>query len=245
MRSEEVTGSGSVVWDGQEFAYTVVYSSRRRSWAVEVKPDGGVVVRMPQQVPPEKVKVLVGEKAEWIGTQVRRFTARTVVVRRYADGEVLPFFGVEYPVVRKVGSVAKAEFCGDCFVVTVPELLDCDVARDVCRDMVVMLFRRIGFAPLEEIIAYYAPLAGVAPPQLRIRLQERKWGCCTPKNGIIINARVLLGPKIVAEYIVVHELVHLRFRHHQKSFWDEVERLMPNYREAERILKTEGWQFVF
>ena len=56
---------------------------------------------------------------------------------------------------------------------------------------------------------------------------------------------ILLAPAIVAEYIVVHELAHLRFRHHQKIFWDEVGRLMPGYRDAEKILKTEGWKFVF
>ncbi|HJK15028.1 MAG TPA: M48 family metallopeptidase, partial [Methanocorpusculum sp.] len=108
-----------------------------------------------------------------------------------------------------------------------------------------MLYRRIGISPLEEIIRHYSPLVGVDPPILRIRMQKRKWGCCTPKNGIIVNARILLAPKIVAEYIVVHELVHLRFRHHQKTFWNEVERLMPTYRDAETILKNDGWKFVF
>ncbi|MDV0442601.1 SprT family zinc-dependent metalloprotease [Methanorbis furvi] len=245
MRSEEVTGFGSVVWEGESIAYTVVYSSRRKSWAVEVKPDGCVIVRMPQHVPPEKVRKLVEEKAEWISTQVKKYRSRVEIVRNYMDGEILPFFGAEYPVVRKTGAVSKAEFLDDCFVITIPDSFDADAARDVSKDMVVLLFRRMGFSPLEEIIAHYAPLAGVEPPKLRIRLQERKWGCCTPKNGIIVNARVLLAPKIVAEYIVVHELAHLRYRHHQKSFWDEVERLMPNYREAEKILKTDGWRFVF
>jgi hypothetical protein len=78
-----------------------------------------------------------------------------------------------------------------------------------------------------------------------MRFQEKKWGCCTPKNGIIINARVFLAPKIVAEYLVVHEVAHLRFRHHQKTYWDEVERLMPDYRKAERLLREDGWKWIF
>ena len=51
--------------------------------------------------------------------------------------------------------------------------------------------------------------------------------------------------KIVIRYLVVHEVAHIRFRHHQESFWAEVERLMPEYREAERLIKEEGWQWVF
>ncbi len=242
---DEVTGQDAVVWEGRTIPYTVVYSGRRRSWTIEVKTDGTVVVRMPSSVPPEKVRELVAGKTAWIVKQVEKYTARVPVVRMYRDGELLPFLGQEYPVVRQTGETAKAEFSGTGFVITLPAGLVPDEERLFARDMVILLYRRMGLAPLQEIIARYAPAAGVEPPNLRIRVQERKWGCCTPKNGIIVNARVLLAPRIVAEYIVVHELAHLRFRHHQKSFWDEVERLMPNYREAESMLKSDGWKFVF
>ena len=242
---DEVTGQDAIVWGGRTIPYTVVYSGRRRSWTIEVKTDGTVVVRMPSSVPPEKVRELVAGKTAWIGTQVEKYTTRVPVMRMYREGEMLPFLGQEYPVIRQTGDTAKAEFSGTAFVITLPAGLTPEEERCISRDMVIFLYRRIGLAPLQEIIARYAPVADVEPPNLRIRLQERKWGCCTPKNGIIVNARVFLAPRIVAEYIVVHELAHLRFRHHQRSFWDEVERLMPDYREAERILKAEGWTFVF
>ena len=245
MRSEDVTGSGTITHNGQEIPYTVIYSDRSRSWAVEVKTNASVIVRMPQNIPPEKVRKLVETKSEWIAHQVQKYASRPPIVRSYTDGETLPFLGEEYPVVRKNGSPAKAEFTGGQFLITVPENFPPGDQTAIARDLIIMLYRRIGEAPLEEIIRRYAPLAGVEPPRLRVRLQERKWGCCTPKNGIIINARILLAPAIVAEYIVVHELAHLRFRHHQKTFWDEVGRLMPGYRDAEKILKTEGWKFVF
>ncbi|MDR0980639.1 MAG: M48 family metallopeptidase [Methanocalculaceae archaeon] len=245
MRSDEVTGLGTITCNGHEIPYTVIYSSRRKSWAIEVKTDASVIVRMPQSIPPEKVRKLVETKSEWIASQVQKYSSRPRITRSYTDGETLPFLGQEHPVVRKTGSPAKAEFTDDRFLITIPDGFTETDQTAVARDLIIMLYRRIGTDPLEEIIQHYAPLAEVAPPRLRIRLQERKWGCCTPKNGIIINARILLAPKIVAEYIVVHELAHLRFRHHQKTYWNEVERLMPEYRDAEKILKTDGWQFVF
>ncbi|MDR3102599.1 MAG: M48 family metallopeptidase [Methanocalculaceae archaeon] len=245
MRSKEAAGSGTVILDGQEIPYAVVYSSRRKSWAIEVKPNATVIVHMPQQIPSEKVKKLVDAKADWIFTQVQKYTARTTISRGYTNGETLPFFGTEYPVIRKSGNSTRAEFTNGQFIITVPDTFTEGEQTKLARVMMIMLYRRIGTAPLEEIISRYAPLAGVAPPKLRIQQQEWKWGCCTPKNGIIINASVFFGPKIVIEYIVVHELSHLRFRHHQKTFWAEVGRLMPNYCDAEAILKTDGWKFVF
>lgn len=245
MRSEEVTGSGVILHNGQEISYTVIYSNRQKSWTIEVKPDATVIVRMPQSVPPEKVKKLVETKTDWITSQVQKYSARPSPIRRYTNGETLPFLGEEYPIIRKTGSPAKAELVNGQFLITIPDNFSETEQTAIARDLTVMLYRRIGIAPLEKIIQHYAPLAEIAPPKLRIRLQERKWGCCTPKNGIIINARILLAPELVAEYIVVHELAHLRFRHHQKTFWNEVERLMPNYRDAEKLLKTDGWKFVF
>lgn len=245
MRSEDATGTGSVFLNGQEISYTIIYSSRRRSWAVQVKPDATVIVRMPQMVPPDLAKKLVDTKAEWIFPQVGKYTTRTPIVRRYADGETLPFLGTEYPILRQTGAPAKTGRSNAAFVITVPTGFSPEDTIHTSREMMILLFRRMGTKPLEEIIARYAPIAGVEPPKLRIRHQEHKWGCCTPKNGIIINVRVLLAPKIVAEYIVVHELAHLGFRHHQKTFWDEVERLMPEYCTAEKLLKTDGWKFVF
>lgn len=242
---DEVPGQDTVVCGDRVIPYTVVYSGRRRSWTIEVKADGTVLVRMPSGVAPEKVRELVTGKSAWIVKQVDTYAARVPVVRMYRDGEMLPFLGTEYPVIRQTGDTARAEFSGTAFVLTLPAGLSPEEEQLLAQDLVILLYRRIGLAPLQEIIGRYAPVAGVEPPNLRIRLQERKWGCCTPKNGIIVNARVLLAPRIVAEYIVVHELAHLRFRHHQKSFWEEVGRLMPNYREAEDILKSEGWRFVF
>jgi predicted metal-dependent hydrolase len=224
---------------------TIVYSSRRKSWTIEVRQATSVIVRVPDTMTSGQVHALVQEKTAWILQQAGKFEARQTVSRNYEDGEVLPFLGTGYPVERRHGNTVKAEFTGDAFVITLPDGFSPEDQRLIARDAVTLLYRRIGYPPLAALIEKYAPAAGVAPPKLRLRVQEKKWGCCTPKNGIIINARVLLAPEPVAEYIVVHELAHIRFRHHQKSFWNEVERLMPGYRGAERILKEDGWKFVF
>ena len=233
MRSGKATCPGTVTCNGQEIPYTIIYSDRSRSWAIEVKADASVIVRMPQNIPPEKVKTLVETKSEWISQQVQKYTSRAQISRRYTDGETLPFLGQDYPIIRKTGDHAKAEFTDGLFYITLPDGFTEFDQTVLARDLIIMLYRRVGAAPLEDIINHYSPLAGVDP------------GCCTPKNGIIVNVRILLAPKIVAEYIVVHELAHLRFRHHQKTFWNEVERLMPTYRNAEKILKNDGWKFVF
>ncbi len=234
----------SVVWNGQHIPIEVIHSARRRSWAIEVKTTGEVIIRVPSAVSEEKVREIAQNKAEWITKQQSLFQKRDTISRRYAEGDLIPFFGDTLIIARSTGP-SRAEVSGKYLKISIPESFSPDDAEMIARDLVMLLYRRLGVTALDSFVKKYADLTGVEKPNLRIKFQKKKWGCCTPKNGIIINARVLLAPKIVAEYLVIHEIVHLRFPHHQKSYWGEVERLMPEYREAERLMKEEGWKWEF
>ncbi len=234
----------SVVWESQTIPVQIIYSDRRRSWAIEVKTTGEVIIRVPSSVPEQKVMEIAQSRAKWIAKQREKFQGHAAKPRRYENGETMPFFGNELIVARKTGP-ARADIAGDRLCLSVPDSFAPEEAEKLVRDMVMLLYRRAGPAVLDSCVEKYAGLAGVPKPLLRMRLQERKWGCCTLKNGIIINAKVLLAPKSVAEYLVVHEIAHIRFRHHQKTYWDEVGRLMPEYREAEHLLKEDGWKWTF
>ena len=231
----------SVVYGGEEIPVTVVRSSRRRTVGITVRESGEVVLRIPPHVTEGEALVFAQEKAEWIVRHRERFAARIRKAREYADGEEIPFCGRMLTIRRVEGNTLRAEIDGDVLRLTGPVGTD----TEGFREAVLYLYRREGLRYLRTLVSAVAEAAGVEPPALRVRLQERRWGCCTPKNGIILNARVLLAPELVIRYLVVHEVAHIRHRHHQESFWAEVERLMPEYREAERMLKADGWQWVF
>lgn len=237
----------AVMIDGREVPVTLVFSTRRRTLGISVKPTGEVVIHAPARISREEALAFAQEKSAWIARHRETFLARPKIVRGYADGEKIPFFGRELTIQRTAyeGKTIRARLEDKTLSLMIPSFLSEEDAEASARDAVIFLYRRAGAAALEEFVQKYALAAGVPAPALRVRVQERKWGCCTPKNGIIINVKVLLAPKIVAEYLVVHEIAHLRFRHHQKTFWDEVRRLMPNYETAERLLKEDGWRWVF
>ncbi len=234
----------SVVWNGQHIPIEVIHSERRRSWAIEVTTTGEVLVRVPSAVSEEKVMEIAQSKAEWIAKQQVKFQAREMTPRRYADGDLISFFGEELIIKRNTGP-SRAEISEGYLNISIPDSISSDDAEMIARDVVILLYRRLGTTILDGYVEKYAGLAGVTKPKLRMRLQKKKWGCCTPNNGIIINALVLLAPRIVAEYLVVHEIVHLRYPHHQKVYWNEVERLMQEYRIVEKLLKEEGWKWEF
>ena len=108
--------------------------------------------------------------------------------------------------------------------------------------------------PAAEIRELRARAAGELPPQLlslaarhglsvtrvTIRDQRSRWGSCSPKGHIALNFRLLTMPPDVREYILVHELMHLKEPNHSRRFWRAVEAAFPRFREAERWLRKHG-----
>lgn len=231
----------AVVFDGEDIPLTIIRSARRKTIGLTVKESGEVILRIPPHVTEEKAVSFAQSKAEWIVRHRLKFHSRTQVERFYADGEKIPFLGRELTIRRIEGDKVRAEILEGELLLTGPA----GTGTDVFREAVVFLFRREGVKLLRPLVLEVARAAGVEPPMLRVREQQRKWGCCTPKNGIILNVRVLLAPEPVIRYLVVHEVAHLEHRHHLDSFWAEVERLMPEFQDAERILKEQGWMWIF
>lgn len=234
-----------VEYEGETYPVTLVYSVKRRTLGLTVKADGSVIVRMPPGYPEADALAFAQSKAEWIAKHVTRFKVRTAPAHQYQDGDTISFLGTEYTIRRVAGNVARAEFSGTELLITIPPEFAEDDAIELARTAVIFLFRREGTARLKEETACWAERCGVEPPQLRVRVQTAKWGCCTPKNGIILNVKLMQAPTLVISYLIVHEVCHLKHRNHQKCFWNEVERLMPAYRQAEEILKSDGWKWVF
>ena len=105
-------------------------------------------------------------------------------------------------------------------------------ARTAVRELVAMLVE-------EE-----APLIGVKPIRIQIRDQRSRWGSCSTRGTLSFNWRLVLAPFDVLDYVVVHELCHLREANHSSKFWNEVGQVCPEWRDAERWLRKNGRDFL-
>ena len=97
---------------------------------------------------------------------------------------------------------------------------------------------------IPERVAFFAPLVGVTPGRITIRCQKSRWGSCSAKGNLNFNCLLMLAPEEVMDSVVVHELCHLKQMNHSKRFYDEVLRVMPDYRTRQKWLKEHGAELL-
>jgi predicted metal-dependent hydrolase len=86
-------------------------------------------------------------------------------------------------------------------------------------------------------VTYFSKLMGLEPTGITITSAEKRFGSCSPKNRLCFSWRLMRYPEAAVDYVVVHELAHIRHKHHCKTFYALIETVLPDYRERKKLLK--------
>ncbi len=97
---------------------------------------------------------------------------------------------------------------------------------------------------IPERAEYFAEIMGVKYNRISIRHQVSRWGSCSGKGNLNFNCLLMLCPKEVQDYVVIHELCHLKELNHSQRFWNEVAKYCPDYKSCKQWLKTNGSQII-
>jgi predicted metal-dependent hydrolase len=101
-------------------------------------------------------------------------------------------------------------------------------------------FANKGAQRFSERVAYFSPKVGVDVEKVKVKEMGYRWASCG-KNGIInFHWKCMMAPPKIIDYIVIHELCHLHHRNHNDAFWNEVDKVMPDYRERKEWLRKHG-----
>ena len=213
--------------------YTVVRTARK-SIAIHITPAGMVEVRAPRAMPRAAIDRFVQEKAGWIARKLAEVAARNALraVHGFSPGYTLPFLGREYPVRETSGP--HALFDGECFLMP-HGLTDESRSREAER-----LYRTFAREWVQRAVARYAPIVGAWPAGVGISGARTRWGSCSAKGRLNFSYRLMFVPEDAADYVVVHELAHLIEHNHSVRFWAQVERVLPDRKAREALLKTYG-----
>ena len=202
----------------------------------------GVEVVAPLRMRAADISAFVEHNRAWIDAKlsaVQRVLAAHPGSPRLIDGSAILYRG--RPVELRVRAGARPQVReGRGLEVTVPAAL---TVTDQEAAVERLLRRWLTWSAHNDALAYvqrHGPAHGLAPAGVRIKQHKRLWGSCTAKGVVNLNWRLILAPPGVFEYVVVHELCHLRQPHHQAAFWRLVGQILPEFEDQRRWLRTNG-----
>src|SRR5574340_834958 len=219
---------------GKNISYTLKRSTRRRSIGLRID-DRGLTVCMPMRASEKWLHSVLQEKADWVVEKLDGWRTRKPVEMRWADGETIPCKG-ELLTLRVVPSLFAGpahRHGGELRVFAVHG----DAAAHIER-AVLHWYRREAEQLFAERAAHYAPLLEVAPRAIRLSAAKTQWGSCTAHGSVRLNWQLIKLPPCLIDYVVIHELAHLRELNHSAAFWRVVESACPDYAKMRRELRA-------
>ena len=222
-----------------DIPYEVV-RSRRSTTDIIIERDGRVVVRAPEEADDAQLAEIVRARHYWIyqGLAEWRDLNATRVLREYRNGEGFLYLGASYRLLLLSDQETPLQLKNGRFALR-RDLVDqggVDAARGAFRDFYIAK----GQERLPRRVAYYAPKVGVGPSGVEVRDLGHRWASCSRTGKLSFHWKCLMAPQTIIDYIVVHELCHFHHGDHSDAFWNEVDKVLPDFRERKEWLRKHG-----
>ncbi|MDD3375376.1 MAG: SprT family zinc-dependent metalloprotease [Candidatus Omnitrophica bacterium] len=222
-------------------SYVYVRSPRRKTVAIQIDQDLEVRVFAPSFLNEQEVIDFIEDKAFWIKQKINAFKKRHFcsTKRLFSDGEEFLFLGEKHKLCYQetLNKKVSIQFSSDHWDVYVPKVLAQEDIEPLVRKAFVQWYQREAREILASRIFYFARILKVDPSKVSIRTQKKIWGSCHHSTKRInLNWKIVMAPLRVMDYIIVHELCHLKTPNHSSKFWDRVQKVLPKYKECEKWL---------
>jgi predicted metal-dependent hydrolase len=207
-----------------------IVRSRRRTIALVITPEAHIIVRAPHRAPAAMIDQMIREKSGWIRKKIGEIKQRPQApVHTYEEGEIFYFLGRTYPLHIREGFDGKIE--------RTDRLCVCSTLKPDIRNRVKHWYIGEAHKEIHARCMWFSMTTGYTPASIRVSDARRRWGSCTSRGGLNFSWRLIQAPLPIVDYVIVHELVHLRQPDHSKKFWAKVGEIMPDYEQRRKWLR--------
>lgn len=221
--------------------YVITRTHRRfGSVSIRVERDSTVMLLAPAIMPLVIIKRLVRDKELWILKHVHRVRKGRELNKLHDEGKVL-YRGVHYPLIREPSSsslLPTITFDGRQFRLEIPSHYDEDTYKATLEKYLKRWYLKEAHKVLGERAGLYSRKIGIPYVDLKVKEVSSIWGSCSHDQRLSFNWKLILTPPEVLDYVVIHEISHLKHKNHGDSFWECVSSFDPLYNARRRWLKN-------
>jgi predicted metal-dependent hydrolase len=206
--------------------------SKRKTLALIIETDGTLTVRAPLRMKDADIRRFIQEKEDWIKRKQVRAKEDAVSPHQFVDGETFWYMGEEIPLHLVPDGKPVLVLDGSFRLVA--------SAKTQAKSHFEDWYKKQARAVLTERVEHFARVHGFQVRKIRISSARTRWGSCSSKETLSFTWRLVMAPLDVIDYVIVHELCHLKELNHSKAFWADVESILPDYIRRRKWLKENG-----
>jgi len=210
--------------------------SNRKSIGITIERDAQVVVNVPIDLDEKTIEKHIHKKRFWIWEKlaIKKDSLENIVQKQFVSGESFSYFGRNYRL-KIVDDNSELKLKNGWFTLGQKKQKK---AKEIFKSWYSEHLKN----KIDERIKIICEKSNIKKPDFRIMELGFRWGSCTKEGILNFNYKIAMAPVGVIDYIIVHELVHLKIHTHNEKFWKEVSKMMPNYLEKKEWLRKEGYR---
>jgi len=210
--------------------------SNRKSIGITIERDAQVVVNAPIDLDKQTIEKHIHKKRFWIWEKlaIKKDSLENIVQKQFVTGESFSYLGRNYRL-KIVNDNSELKLKNGWFVLG-------EKKQKKAKEIFKAWYSEHLKTKIDERLKIICEKANIKRPDFRIMELGFRWGSCTKEGVLNFNYKIALAPIGIIDYIIVHELVHLKIHIHNEKFWKEVSRMMPNYLEKKEWLRKEGYR---
>lgn len=210
--------------------------SDRKTLALTVDRMGNLIVRAPFNLPEYEIYKFIEEKDDWIKSRINKVKLKASTYPDLISYQKFLLFGTKYKTMKLMsGKSAKFEN-GFCYV---PNL---DTQKELVHK-VVLVYKRLANKWLKQRTDEISQAIGIKYNSFKVSDTKGRWGACTSKKEINLNFRVVCLAPALIDYVIVHELAHIKEMNHSPKFWVIVQSILPDYKKRRKAIKELNFLF--
>ncbi|KKN84236.1 hypothetical protein LCGC14_0290500 [marine sediment metagenome] len=234
----------SVKFGEKEIIYSID-RTERKTIGIVVEPDGKVIVKAPFNLERDMIQDTVYKKRKWIVEKLKlteEIKKPIPVKHELVSGEKILLKNrlIRLKIYNSPTKRSKITYAFKTLHIYVNENLSVIQKEEEIKRVLIEWYKEKAFSIISKRIEKYLNVIDYRPQEIKVRDQKIRWGSCTKDGRLIFNWRIIMAPISAIDYIIVHELCHMKEPPHSSKFWDLIESLFPNYKKWKEWLRING-----
>ncbi len=215
--------------------YKVTYS-KRKTISIKINEDSSLEVKAPHYLSKKEINDFVNSKEEWIAKNTKEISEKYRLKRDFNlnFNDYVFVYGEKASINPINGNTASYDKKEKIFYI--PEIANSKQIKEI----IIELYKIIAKSHINQRIKFFSKQMNVKPAKIGITSAKTRWGSCSGKNSVNFSWKLIMADESTIDYVLIHELAHIKQHNHSPKFWNIVESIMPDYKEQKEKLKILG-----